>query len=116
WNPYITRASGYARAGSVLELRLEPPGGAPQTVEPKVLTVRHLRKLRWQRRALAPGILDQEHEFRLYRLGPKRVRLVHDVRYEGVLAPFADLGEASRGFDLMCAALEQRAKELAPRS
>ena len=112
WNPYITRARGRARRGAELELRLEPQGEEPQEVTCDVITVRTVRKLYWRCRDHLPGLLDREHTFRLLPMGPDRVRLVYDGRWEGIFVPFADLDDRQSGYRRMALAL----KALAERS
>jgi hypothetical protein len=110
WNPYVTRASGEAREGEQLDLRLEPPGGDVENVTVKVLTARFERKLRWEDRFLLPGLRDEELTFFVRKLSSSRVRLVADVRLEGLLAPFADIAPTTRGLQQMASALERRAE------
>jgi hypothetical protein len=110
WNPYLTRARGEARAGSTIELRIEPPGGEIVDARAEVLIVRPKRKLEWQRRRYVPGVLDLESTFRLFWLGPERVRVVYDGRYEGLLAPFEDDAATARGVARMLDALKRRAE------
>ena len=105
WNPYVTRAQGSATEGSELALRVE---GDAQDAE--VLIVRPLRKLEWRSRTLAPGLRDHEQIFRVVPLGPERVRVVSETRFEGLLAPFADLDDHRRGFQAMIRALARRAE------
>lgn len=109
WNPYVTRAQGEVRLGATVRLRLEPRPDETETVECELLTVKVARKLRWRCRKYAPGILDEEHTFRILRLGPDRVRLVYDGRFEGLLQPFADLDEKLSGYPRMARALGARA-------
>jgi len=110
WNPYITRASGEARNGSQIDLRLEPLAAEPQQVECDVITVREVRKLYWRCRNHMPGVLDREHTFRLLPIGADRVRLVYDGRWEGVLVPFVDLDDRKSGYRRMVRALKERAE------
>jgi hypothetical protein len=109
WNPFITRAEGAARIGATVRLRLEPQSGGAEDVESEVLDVKVLRKLRWRSRKYVPGLLDEEHTFRVLPLGPDRVRLVYLGRFEGLLQPFADLEERKRGYERMVRALRDRA-------
>ena len=110
WNPYVTSASGDAREGAELHLRLEPPGGEIDEVTVKVLTARFERKLRWEDRLFVPGLRDQEVTFRVVKLSPSRVRLLEDLRVEGLFSPLTDLAQSTRGLELMAAALERRAE------
>jgi hypothetical protein len=109
WNPFITRAEGDARIGATLHLRLEPGPSATEDVEPEVLDLKVERKLRWRSRTYVPGLFDEEHTFRVLPLGPNRVRLVYEGRFEGLLEPFADVEEKQRGYERMARALRARA-------
>jgi uncharacterized protein YndB with AHSA1/START domain len=111
WNPYITEASGDLREGSEVRLVLEPPGEEREDATMKVLTARFERKLRLEDRLVLPGVRDEELTFRVIKLTPERVRLEQTVRMEGLLAPFADLGPATDGLELMAQALAQRVEE-----
>ncbi len=111
WNPYITRASGEARRGAEIDLRLEPLGEEPQEVACDVMTVKKARKLYWRCRDHAtPGLLDREHTFRILPLDENSVRLVYDGRWEGVLVPFTELGNRKAGYLAMMFALKHRAE------
>jgi CelD/BcsL family acetyltransferase involved in cellulose biosynthesis len=110
WNPFITDASGDARTGEVVSMQLEPSGEKARDVECRVLVVKRLRKLRWRCRTHAPGLLDREHTFRVLPLGPDRVLVRYDGRWEGLLQPFADLGARKRGYESMARALKQHAE------
>jgi hypothetical protein len=110
WNPYITRASGEARQGERITLRLEPQHHGPQTVECEVINVKKMRKLYWRCRDHVPGLLDREHTFRLLPLGEDRIKLVYDGRWEGIFVPFADLDDRKGGYRRMTHALKLRAE------
>jgi hypothetical protein len=58
---------------------------------------------------LVPGLLDHEQIFRVLPLGPTRFRLVQEARFEGLLAPFANLDGERRGLATMVEALAKRA-------
>ena len=109
WNPFITDASGEARKGAAVDLSLQL-GDEPNGTHCDVLDVKEPRKLRWRCRMYAPGVLDREHTFRLLPLGPDRVRLVYEGRWEGVLQPFADLDDWKHGYERMAHALKERAE------
>ena len=46
WNPFIVQATGQARPGGRLELRMRPSGGRTTTIRPEVLEADPGRKLR----------------------------------------------------------------------
>lgn len=110
WNPFITRAEGEARIGETLHMRLEPRGADAEEVDAEVLDVKVRRKVRWRSRKYLPGILDEEHTFRVLPEGPGRYRLVYEGRFEGLLQPFADLDETKRGYERMTHALARTAR------
>jgi hypothetical protein len=111
WNPYITRASGVARVGEEVELRLEPPGEEAESHTATVLIVRPRRKIEWETRLVVPfpGVLDHEQIFRVLPLGGNRWRIVSEARFEGLLAPFADVDGERAGLERMIEALAERA-------
>jgi hypothetical protein len=111
WNPYIVAASGEARNGAELELRLDPLHEDPQDSTCDVITVKELRKLYWRcRDHHVPGLLDREHTFRVLPVDAEHVRLVYDGRWEGVLVPFVDLDDRKQGYRRMVDALKLRAE------
>jgi hypothetical protein len=110
WNPFITDASGDARRGETVSMQLSARGEQARDVECEVLVVKRLRKLRWLCRTHAPGLLDREHTFRVLPLGPNRVIVRYDGRWEGLLQPFTDLGARKRGYESMTRALKQHAE------
>lgn len=112
WNPFITDASGEPHKGEAVSMQLEPHGEQPRYSECKVLVVKELRKLHWRCRTHAPGLLDREHTFRVLPLGPDRVLLVYDGRWEGLLQPFADLNARKRGYGSMTRALKWHAERV----
>ncbi|HEX2156760.1 MAG TPA: SRPBCC domain-containing protein, partial [Actinomycetes bacterium] len=75
WNPFIVQASGTARPGHRLELRMRL-NDRTMTFRPQVLEADPGRKLRWLGRLLMPGLFDGEHSFTIQPTGPGRVRLI----------------------------------------
>jgi hypothetical protein len=112
WNPYITHARGRPTVGSEVELSMAPPREDRETHTAKVLIVRPRRKIEWETRLVLPlpGLLDHEQTFRVLPVGPGRWRIVQEARFEGLLAPFADLDGERAGLALMTAALAERAR------
>ncbi len=110
WNPFIRSISGEARAGSRLEVRIQPPGGRGMTFRPTVRAVQPGRELRWLGRLLVPGLFDGEHALRIEPLDEGRVRFVQEESFAGLLVPL--LGGALRrteeGFVQMNEALKRR--------
>jgi uncharacterized protein YndB with AHSA1/START domain len=108
WNPYVTQASGTLRVGNEVRVVFSPPDEDAQEATVKVLTAHFERKIRFEDRLVLPGVRDEELTFHVIKLTPDRVRLVETVRMEGLLAPFADLGPATDGLELMATALAAR--------
>jgi len=86
WNPFIREASGAARVGETLTLRMFPEGGRPMTFKPKVLVAEEGAELRWIGRLILPGIFDGEHRFALSAQGDG-TRVVQSEKFTGLLVP-----------------------------
>lgn len=112
WNPFIREATGEARVGSTLVLRMFLAKGRPITFKPRVLVADEAVELRWLGRLILPGIFDGEHQFALspYEGG---TRVVQSERFSGLLAPL--LGSMIEGtvenFRLLNDALRRRAED-----
>jgi hypothetical protein len=87
WNPFITRASGTARSSQRLHLRMQPPGGRGVTLRPTVLEADPGRRLRWLGHLLLPGLFDGDHSFTIEPLGDRRVRVIQEEHFRGILVP-----------------------------
>jgi hypothetical protein len=87
WNPFITRASGTARPIRRLHLRMQPPGGRGVTLRPTVLEADPGRRLRWLGHLLLPGLFDGDHSFTIEPHGDRRVRVIQQERFRGILVP-----------------------------
>jgi hypothetical protein len=115
WNPFITRIGGELRAGSRIEVRLQPAGGRAMTFRPTVVVADPGRELRWIGRLLVPGVFDGEHRFVIEAAGPGRVRLIQSERFRGLLVPllWKSLQPGTLdGFRAMNEALARRVEEL----
>jgi hypothetical protein len=86
WNPFIREASGTARVGETLTLRMFPEHGRPMSFKPRVLVADEGAELRWIGRLLVPGIFDGEHRFVLSPLGGG-TRVVQSEKFSGLLVP-----------------------------
>ena len=113
WNPFITRIEGEPAEGSVLEVKLEPPGMLPVVVRPKVLRSEPERELRWVGQLGVSNIFDGEHVFIIESIGVDHCRFIQRENFDGLLVPagLAFMGRSvRRGFQQMNQALCQRAE------
>lgn len=118
WNPFIRSIIGVAKPGERLTVSIQPQGSKAMTFRPKVLAATPNEELRWLGRFLLPGIFDGEHSFRIERLAPGRVRLIHAEKFSGILVPLARSGlerGTKAGFAAMNQALKARAESSAGR-
>ena len=114
WNPFMTEASGIARQGERLTIRMQPVGGRAMTFRPTVREAVPGRRLRWLGRLLAPGIFDGEHSFTLEPLPSGGVRLTQQEDFRGMLVPLLARSLDRRtlpAFECMNQALKQRAEQ-----
>jgi hypothetical protein len=113
----MPRASGSARRGERLTIRLQPVGGRGTTFRPTVLEADPDKRLRWIGRVLVPGVFDGEHSFTVQPLGQGQVRLVQQEDYRGLLVPLL-AGSLDRrtlpAFEQMNQALKRRAEAQQP--
>lgn len=118
WNPFMPQASGSARRGERLTIRLQPVGGRPTTFRPTVLEADPGKRLRWIGHLLVPGVFDGEHSFTIQPLGEGRVRVVQQEHFSGLLVPLL-AGSLDRrtlpAFEQMNQALKRRAEAEQPR-
>lgn len=117
WNPFIPRASGSARRGERLTIRLQPVGGRGMTFRPTVLEADPGKRLRWIGRVLVPGVFDGEHSFTIEPLGEGRVRVVQQEHFSGLLVPLLARSLDRRtlpAFEQMNQALKRRAEAEQP--
>lgn len=111
WNPFVRRLDGEARAGTRLEVRIEPPGGRAMTFRPTVTVVEEGRVLEWLGRVVLPGLFDGRHRFEIVPMGEARCRFVQSETFRGLLVPLVwRRMEATtrRGFHAMNAALKDQ--------
>jgi hypothetical protein len=120
WNPFIKKIAGEPRAGTKLEVRMEPEGERAMTFRPTVLTVEPGRELKWLGHLLVPGIFDGEHRWLIEEIEPGRVRFTQSERFGGILVPLLWKklrdGGTAEGFRAMNEALAARVAELHPKS
>jgi hypothetical protein len=112
WNPFIVRAEGVVGPGHRLTLRMQPVGGRPMTLRPRLVAVTINRELRWRGTLGMPGLMDAEHSFELQ---PQAggTRLIHQETFRGVLVPLVARSldrNTLPAFVAMNEALKQRAE------
>jgi len=112
WNPFIREASGEARVGATLTLRMFPAHGRPTTFRPRVLAAEPGRELRWLGRLVLPGIFDGEHRFELRSAGGV-TRVVQSERFRGLLVPFVGkiINNTTENFRRLNDALKSRVEQ-----
>jgi hypothetical protein len=114
WNPFMTEASGTARQGERLAIRMQPEGGRAITFRPTVREAIPGRRLPWLGHLLVPGIFDGEHSFTLEPLADGGARLVQQEDFRGVLVPLLAKSLDRRtlpAFERMNQALKERAEQ-----
>ncbi len=115
WNPFIREASGEAKVGARLRVRIHPPEGRPMTFAPTVREASPARELRWLGHLWLPGLFDGEHAFRIDAVGERQVRLRQSEVFRGLLVPLLPsvmYERTRRGFDAMNRALKERVETL----
>jgi hypothetical protein len=114
WNPFIKKIVGQPKAGSRLEVTMEPPGAKPMRFSPRVLAARPSRELAWKGKVFFPGIFDGEHHFIIEPISTSAVRFVQRERFSGILVTFVwkmlDT-KTRKGFVAMNKALKSRAEK-----
>jgi len=112
WNPFITQAQGQCHVGSKLQIHISPPNSKAMRFKPTVKTCASNRELRWLGHFVLPGLFDGEHCF-ILEPTDNGCQLVHKEIFSGVLVPLLwnNMKDNTRaGFELMNAALKQRAE------
>ncbi len=112
WNPFIVSSSGSVAVGEQLTNRMEPPGGKGMTFKPRVTEVADQRVFEWLGRLVVPGVFDGRHRFELSERDGK-TRLEQNEDFSGILVPFMRKsldGQTLKGFEVMNAALKDRAE------
>ncbi|MBE1491081.1 SRPBCC domain-containing protein [Plantactinospora soyae] len=109
WNPFIREASGQARVGEILTLRMFPANGRPRTFTPQVLVAEAGVELRWLGRFVLPGVFNGEHRFVLTP-HDDGTRLVQSEKFTGLLVPFLGkmIESTAESFQLLNTALKNQ--------
>lgn len=111
WNPLIRFIDGPLEEGAQLNLTIAPAGLKARHVRPSVTHVAPGRELRWQRRAMVPGLFDREHALIVEPRGEHDTRFVNRERFTGMFVPlfWGDVRDNTRRmFELMNRALKIR--------
>ena len=115
WNPFIREASGEAKRGARLRVRIHPPDGSPMTFRPTVQEASPARELRWLGHLWLPGLFDGEHVFYIEPATAGHACLRPSEPFRGVLVrlfPAAMFERTRRGFEAMNRALKERVERL----
>ncbi|HTJ81813.1 MAG TPA: SRPBCC domain-containing protein [Polyangiaceae bacterium] len=113
WNPFIVRASGSARIGGEVHLRVRSSMGVHLRFHATVTDHQQNHELRWRGQLLSRAVAAGEHVFSIEPTGTARVRFVQHEIFRGALPLlFESLleRETRRGFDAMNHALRARAE------
>ena len=110
WNPTIVSADGTLEEGATLDLRFKNGNGDLESREVTVVDVNPIHKLRWQDRLAVPGVRDRETTIRVRSFRQGQTVVSVDERFEGLLAPFADVAEERIELERMLAALKLQAE------
>ncbi len=112
WNPYLRVTGERLRVGAALNVQLSTGGDETEVLHATVYVLNPPRKLRWQSRLLAPGLMDVEYEVIVAPSGRNAARVVQRARDEGLLLPLMDRGLDQERLEAMAQALERRAESL----
>jgi hypothetical protein len=116
WNPFIVRASGSARIGGEVHVRVRSSFGLRLRFRATVTGHEQNHELRWSGQFGSRAIAAGEHVFSIEPTGTARVRFVQREIFRGALPlVFESLleRETRRGFDAMNRALRARAERAA---
>ena len=112
WNPFIRQASGIARVGADIGVRVRTSRGVPLVFHAKVTLCKVNRELCWSGHVLAPWFAKGEHTFTLEPTG-HGVRFRQREVFTGVFPSLARsllVRETRKGFESMNEALKARAQ------
>lgn len=104
WNPYM-RVAGNPELGHDIDVVLDA-NGSSRRLHARIHVLDPPRKLRWQSRLVAPGLLDVEYEVIVAPVTPRLTRVVQRARDEGIVVLLAGAVPTREGLESMAAALE----------
>lgn len=111
WNPFVTKISGHADAGELLDVTLQNPGGKKMDISPTVTAVEENRRFSWLGKLGVKGLFDGHHRFEIEPDRDGSVRFTQSEDFSGILIPvlWKMLNTKTRaGFEAMNAALKER--------
>jgi hypothetical protein len=117
WNPFIREASGEARVGGRVRVRVRSSLAIPLVFHATVLACDEPRELRWRGHFLASWLASGEHTFTLEERTAGSVHFVQREVFSGVLPRLVGRlleRETLRGFQGMNRALKARAEAARP--
>jgi len=114
WNPLIKSIAGSQAVGATLRVTIQPEGGRPMKLNPRLLVCEAREEFRWKGQLVVPGVFDGEHSFQLTALETSGTLFRHSETFSGFLVPLVFRGEIKRGtesgFETMNRALKKRAE------
>jgi hypothetical protein len=111
WNPFVRSIEGPPSEGSLLKVRIQPPGNMAMTFRPVVLRHSVEREFRWKGKLLVAGLFDGEHYYGLAPLADGSTLFTQGEHFHGLLVPLfrgALESGTKKGFEAMNLALKQR--------
>lgn len=115
WNPFIIKASGAFKAGSVMDVTIAVPVIRSMDFKLKTVSVDEGKAFVWLGTTIMPRVLDGLHTFSVESLEDGRTRFNQEERLSGVLLYFAVPFVKSRmqnNFNAMNAALKMHAEHM----
>lgn len=114
WNPFIVYIIGIPGLGEHLQVKMQPPGSARMTFNPKVTVFQPLKKFQWLGHSIIRGIFDGKHTFQLENQADGTTLFRQYEAFSGILVPlFRKMLENNTrsGFEMMNAALKEKSEE-----
>ncbi|WP_301101591.1 GMC oxidoreductase [Propionivibrio sp.] len=116
WNPFISHVHGAGEERSFIDFKVHLPGAQTALTRVEVLKVVPEREFVWLGHLFnVSGLIDGEHSFELFSLGPTSTRVVHSERFRGKMLPLLGTfttGHVRQGLDMMNVALRWRAERV----
>lgn len=114
WNPFIKSIKGNVSVGNKITARIEPPESKGMTFQPKILTFKTNKELKWLGHVLFPGLFDGEHKFELIDNENGTTTFIQSEKFNGILVPlFKKMLDVNtvKGFNEMNTKLKELAEQ-----